>query len=195
MMNVRLRCSILAVPLLAALGCSDPVPLPAQAAMTLSIQKSMSSCPDSGTTYAFGAVKDKVIQSPTANNHGQSVVNGDQGSTISCSVKKASDGSYAFSGSVKGTANGDQVVTVTFNNGVIGADLKGSASLYVFTRVFSQSYSTPGDKPCTFNVVNNQLKNGALWATFSCPALTAAPDSECAVGSTSTIVFENCDGS
>ncbi len=209
MMNACVRCSVFAVPLLAALGCSDPVPLPAQGAITLSIQKATittggATCPDPGTTYRFGAKQgsppNETILSPVGNNHGQSVVNGDQGSTISCSVRKDSAGNFAFSGSIQGTANSSEALTVSFTNGVITGET-GTVGITIFTRKFSTSYSSPSAQPCTLQVVRGgtngaepQVKPGALWATFSCPSITAPPSGLCGVGATSAIVFENCEG-
>lgn len=203
MMNARVRCSFLAVPLLAALGCSDPVPLPAQAALTLSIQKATINeggvtCPDPGTTYRFGALKNGEIQNPSNVNHGQSVINGDQGSSIGCSVK-SSNGGFAFSASIRGTANSNEPVTVSINGGVITGET-GTASVTVSTRKLSTTFSNPSAQPCTFTVIRGagdlpQVKNGALWATFQCPSIVAPPSGQCVVGTTSTVVLENCDGS
>ncbi len=194
MMNARARCSVLAVPLLAALGCSDPVPLPAQGAISLSVQKPSTSingsnCPDSGTTYQVGAPG-----VPTQQSFGDSLIDGDQGSHISCSVK-GSGTTFAFSGSFQATTSvGDPLpITVTFSNGTI-TDGKGTAAVSVFTPKLAGTFASAAGSDCTIQVIGGQIANGHVWATFSCAGITAPPSGLCAVG-TSVIVFENCDGS
>jgi hypothetical protein len=192
MMNARW--SFLAVPLLAALGCSDPVPLPAQGAITLSVRLPTSSvngtCPDSGTTYYVGAPA-----APTTANPGNSLVDGDKGAHIGCSVK-GSGGGFAFSGSLAAnTTQGDPYpVTVTFSNGVVDASGNGTANIGVYTPKLSATYTSSA--ACTVKVLGSplQVKGGSIWASFSCPSITNPPSGLCEVGS-SVVVFENCDGS
>jgi hypothetical protein len=192
MMNARW--SFLAVPLLAALGCSDPVPLPAQGAITLSVRLPTSSvngtCPDSGTTYLVGA---PVV--PTTSTPGNSLVDGDKGAHISCSVK-GSGGGFAFSGSLAAntTQGTPYPITVTFSNGVVDANGVGTANIGVYTPPLSATYTSSA--PCTVKVLGSplQVKGGSIWASFSCPSITYPPSGLCEVGS-SVIVFENCDGS
>ncbi|MES1173565.1 MAG: hypothetical protein ABUL62_04480 [Myxococcales bacterium] len=192
MMNARW--SFLAVPLLAALGCSDPVPLPAQGAITLSVRlpanTTSGTCPDSGTTYESGS------PAPSTGNPGGSLVDGDKGARVSCSVKP-SGGGFAFSGNfAANTTSGESFpITVTFSNGVIDANGNGTADIGVYTPKLSQTYSS--SVACTVNVLGSpkQVKGGSIWASFSCPSITNPPSGLCAVGSNSVVVFENCDGS
>ena len=181
MMNARWW--FLAFPLLAALGCSDPVPLPAQGAITLSIRKSTSTCPDSGTTYQVG--------DPLKPDSG-TLVDGDKGAKISCSVK-GGGGSFAFSGSIAATTTSGEPlpITVTLGEGTVDATGVGTANVGVYTPKFVETYTS--NTACTVKVLNSQVKPGSIWATFACPSITYPPDSSCEVG-TSTIVLENCDG-
>jgi hypothetical protein len=192
MMNARW--SFLAVPLLAALGCSDPVPLPAQGAITLSVRLPTSTvngtCPDSGTTYYVGAPN-----APTTGSPGNSLVDGDKGAHIGCSVK-ASGGGFAFSGSLAAstTQGAPFPITVTFSNGVVDASGNGTADIGVYTPKLSATYTSTA--ACTVKVLGSplQVKGGSIWASFSCPSITYPPMNLCEVGS-SVVVFENCDGS
>ena len=192
MMNARW--SFLAVPLLAALGCSDPVPLPAQGAITLSVRLPTSSvkgtCPDSGTTYSAGSPIAPTISSP-----GNSLVDGDKGAHVSCSVR-ASGGGFAFSGSFapSSTMSEGYPITVTFNGGVVDASGNGTVNIGVYTPKLSATYTS--NPACTVKVLGSplQVKGGSIWASFSCPSITNPPSGLCEVGS-SVIVFENCDGS
>ncbi|HEX3849352.1 MAG TPA: hypothetical protein VHW01_00210 [Polyangiaceae bacterium] len=207
MKNACSRWSFLAVPVLAALGCSDPVPLPAQGAISLQIGGPSSTCPEPGNVYPVGKLKNdptdptgmrKIAQAPSDSDPGQSVVDGESGTTVSCSVR--GKGPFTFSGSLHATSNDEakDPITVTFSNGVVNDDKKtGTVMIGVFTPQLDGQFSS-GSVPCTVNVINQQIKGGSIWADFSCPNLTSPPSGVCTSGvapSVSTFVFENCDGS
>ena len=195
MMNACTRWSFLAVPVLAALGCSSPVPLPAQGAISLSVQKPTSAvgdCPDPGNIYAVATDKDHI---PSTSTPGESVIDGDSGTHITCSVRASSTG-FVFSGSFNGTTlDGNHYpIAVSFDNGIVNADkVTGSASVSVFTPVLGGTYTS--NQNCTITVLgDHQVKGGSIWASFSCPSIVTTPSGLCRVGP-SVIVFENCDGS
>ncbi len=203
MMNAYPRWSILAVPLLTALvsaACSDPVPPPAQGAVTLYLGQPVNNtgsgaCPAPGITYQVAAVdsKTKAIAAPSASDPGESLISGEQGSKISCSVKK-SGGNFAFSGSIYGTTQQGQTINITMDSGTVdGTTLTGTTNVSVYTPELSASYTS--NMPCTVTVINNQIKGGSMWATFACDQLSSPPSGLCGVSSASAIVFENCDGS
>ena len=202
MMNACLRWSFLAVPVLAAFGCSDPVPLPAQGAVTLGLQTPQAAtqtlCPVGGKSYQVGAKK-KVgtvitVQAPNQITPGVSVIDGDSGTSVNCSVRKQADGSFKFSGSLSASTSENDPINVTISNGVINADkVNGTGEVSVFTPQLSGTLDS-GATPCTFTVINSQVKGGSIWTNFECPSITAAPARECSVVA-STIVFENCSGS
>ncbi|HTA88508.1 MAG TPA: hypothetical protein VK745_02995 [Polyangiaceae bacterium] len=196
MMNACPRWSFLAVPLLAALGCSDPVPPPAQGAVTLDLSQptptvSAMSCPIT-KLYQVGA-KDPntmAVLAPTMQSPGESVISGESGSTISCSVT-GGGGNFSFSGSLHAsTPQGDQIL-VSFQNGMISGTT-GTADVNVYTPQLSANFSGTG---CTITVQNNQVKGGSIWATFACPQIAYPPSGLCGISPDSTIVFENCVGS
>jgi hypothetical protein len=199
MMNADARCSFLAVPLLAALGCSDPVPPPAQAAVTLYLGQPVvyvdgKTCPIT-RTYQIGAIDSKKnVLAPTASTPGQSVISGEGGSNISCSVS-GGGGNYKFSGTLSAvTPQGDQI-SVQFGNGVVGSDFTGTADVSVYTPQ-AQGFSSVGtNMNCTIAVQNQQVASGHIWATFSCPQIASPPSGLCGIAPASTIVFENCSGS
>jgi hypothetical protein len=126
------------------------------------------------------------------------VVDGDNGTMVSCSVQ--GKGPFTFSGSLQATATdaAQDPITVAFSNGVVNSDKKtGTVTVSVFTPQLDAPYSS-GDMPCTVTVINGQIKGGSIWADFSCPSLTTPPSGVCTSGvapSISTVVFENCDGS
>jgi hypothetical protein len=191
MMNGCPRWSFLTVPLLAALGCSDPVPRPAQGNVTLSVQQPMTgspTCPVPGKIYVVGNPL-----GPSATSAGDRLIDGEHGATIKCSVHGS--GPFTFSGSIHGTSSEKDPVTVTFTGGMISADkLTGTGTVSVYTP--SVDGFTSSDASCTFTVVSQQVKHGSLWATFSCPSITQSSTAKsCQIGSTSAFVLENCDGS
>jgi hypothetical protein len=197
MMNACPRSSFLAVPLLAALGCSSPVPLPAQGAISLSVQRptvnvNNMTCPDSGTLYE---VARDASSRASLTSFGQSVIDGNNGAKVSCSVRTSGAG-YVFSGSFTGTTLDvpNYPITVTFNGGVIGDDkVTGTASITVLTPKLGGTFSS--DMACPIKVLGGAIKPGSMWAEFSCPTISLALSGVCTVGTDSVIVFENCDGS
>jgi hypothetical protein len=202
MMNAYARCSFLAVPLLAALGCSDPVPPPAQGAVTLYLGHTVNpvdqmSCPVTAQTYQIGATdsKTKAVQAPSASTPGQSVISGEGGSSISCSVS-GGGGSYKFSGTLSAiTPQGDKI-SIQFANGVVGSDFTGTADVSVYTPQLLAGFSSVGtNMSCAITVQNQQVKGGSIWATFSCPQIASPPSGLCGISAASAIVFENCSGS
>jgi len=193
MMNGCPRWSFLTVPLLAALGCSDPVPRPPQGNTTLSIQVAAtgpSNCPVPGKTYIVGNPK-----GPNSSDAGDRLIDGEHGATIKCSVH--GNGPFTFSGTIKGLSSESDKVTLTMTNGVVNADkLTGSVTVAVNTPQLAGNF-TSAEGACTVGVIGGNVKPGSLWATLSCPVITEPTTSKtCGVGMpTTTFVLENCDGS
>ena len=192
MMNARARWSLSTVPVLLALGCSDPVPFPAEGGATLSIQSPSSgvsgtSCPVPGRTYEIGN------PAPTQSGPGESAIDGDKGASVKCSVK--GNGPFTFSGTLNARNNEDKTpVSITFVDGQVGADKNsGTVSVIVSTLDLSSPFSSAAGA-CTVNVINQQIKPGSIWATFSCPSITTPPSGRCTIGGNSVFVFENCEG-
>ena len=184
MMNGCPRWSLLVVPLLAALGCSDPVPRPAQGNLTLSIQQLMG-CPTPGKIYQVGNPG-----APTEIDFGDPFIDGENGATIKCSVRGA--GSFTFSGSIQARSKENDTVNLSMTNGVINADKTGTATLSVFTPGLGASYSSDMG---TCQVTAIDVRAGALWAKINCPKISeSSTATSCIVGTTTTFVLENCDG-
>ena len=190
------RWSVLALPLLAALGCSDPVPRPAQGNLTLSIQKpeGAGNCPVPGNQYVIAAPPG--YHGPNTQMAGDRLVNGQNSSTIKCSVQGNS--TFNFSGTISGTTHTtpSDHVTFTITSGTINMDkMTGTATVGVNTNGLAGNFTSPaGD--CTVTVVGDNVKPGSIWATIKCPNITdpTGPGRACRVGETTTFVFENCEG-
>jgi len=192
MMNGCPRWSFLTVPLLAALGCSDPVPRPPQGNVTLSVQKPTTgslTCPVPGKTYVVGNPKGPTTAAP-----GDRYIDGENGATIACSVKGG--GPFNFSATIKASSTESDKVTMTITSGVINADKKtGTATVGVFTPQLAGTFISP-EGGCAVSVVGDNVKPGSLWATVSCPIINYPSTGQaCSVGSITTFVLENCDGS
>lgn len=192
MMNARARWSFLVAPLLAAIGCSDPVPLPPKGNLTLSLQVPAGggSCPVPGRTYEIGAPNAPSTQDP-----GDRVVDGQKGSAIKCSVH--GKGPFTFSGSLRGISSDENrsPVTISFTDGQIAADKSGgTVTVGVNTPDLGGFFqSEPG--ACKLTIVNQQIKPGSIWTSVSCPLVTQPPANSCTVGMSTVVIFENCDGS
>src|SRR4051812_18272959 len=194
MMNGCPRWSFLTVPLLAALGCSDPVPRPAQGNMTLSIgDPTGAKCPASAKTYQVG---NPTAPSITAvpNEDGDRLIDGEKGASIKCSV--TGSGPYNFSATIKALSSESDKVTLTVTNGIINADkATGSATVAVNTPQLSGNSFVSEPGACVVSVVNQNVKAGSLWASVSCAKVTLASTGQsCAVGMTTNFIVENCEG-
>jgi len=164
----------------------------AQGNLTLSVQKSTaanSNCPTSGKTYVLGAPT-----GPSGVSAGDRLIDGENGSSIHCSVRGS--GPYTFDGTISGTSSENATAKVTITNGVISADgQQGTATISVFTPDLAGTFSS-AEGGCAVSVVNQQIKHGSMWAMFSCPSVTLpASGQACSLGAISAFVLENCDGS
>ena len=191
MMNCCPRWSFLTVPLLAALGCSDPVPRPPQANMTLSITDATGiKCPASAKTYQVGNPKP-----PVPPEDGDRLIDGEKGASIKCSV--TGSGPYNFSATIKALSSESDKVTLTATNGVINADKEtGSATIAVNTPQLSGNSFVSDPGACVVTVVSQNVKPGSLWASVSCAKVNLASTGQtCAVAMTTNFIIENCEGS
>src|SRR6478735_155689 len=163
----------------------------AQGNASLSIQPSslgQAQCPVSGRTYVIGNP-----QGPNSTQPGDRLIDGENGAAIQCSVRGR--GPFTFSGSIQATDRGGDTVTIAISNGVIDQDEQtGTATASVLTPQLGSAFSS-AEAACTVLVVADNVKAGSLWATFSCLSVAAASTAQvCAIGATSTVVLENCDG-
>jgi hypothetical protein len=121
------------------------------------------------------------------------LVDGQGDASVSCSVKGAG-ATFAFTGSLRGPAAEATVVQIRFSGAVTdGMTSYLSGSAYTGTEVDELSTGTDMGSMCAVNIIQHQVKNGAIWANFNCPHMDATPSAECAV--TGEFVFQNCDGS
>src|SRR5262249_15684500 len=118
---------------------------------------------------------------------GESLISGQSGTKITCSVKSAGGGSYNFSGTLHALTPQGETVDLNFTNGKVGPDFMGTADLSVYTsRILAEYTST---MPCQITVLNQQVKGGSIWANFSCSQVAYPPSGLCGVGLSSIVVF------
>jgi hypothetical protein len=201
-MNLSSRWCVTAVVALGALGCSDPVPPPAQGAFWTNV-KSVSPAPagkmcPSGTTLTFDvpAVPPPTVDKPQsetldADTYKQKLVDGQESGEVSCAVKGSS--SFTVEGTIK---FGNKSLAIS--SGTLGADKKGTARITLRdsgTPGFSGALSAPSAN-CAIDAAaatgnNFQVKAGSIWGHFSCPSVEQAPSDYCQADG--YFVFENCD--
>jgi hypothetical protein len=160
--------------------------LPAQGSVSFDVSNlkapgNGAACPVASHSYQFGM--------PTTTDPGTRLISGQNGVLISCSVKGSSD--FKFSASLLGEASGGDTIAITFTDGVFGADFSGTATVAVSTPQLAGTFTS--SQPCVLSALNRQVKNGSLWASFSCPQVAAPPSGLCALSG--VLVLENCAGS
>jgi hypothetical protein len=167
-------------------GGTGNASLPAQGSVSFDVSNleapvDGAACPVASQSYEFGM--------PTTTDPGTSLVSGQNGYLISCSVKGSSE--FNFSGSLRGETSGGDRITITFTDGVFGADFSGTATVAVSALQLAGTFTS--SQPCVLNAIDHQLKNGSLWASFTCPEVAAPPSGLCALSG--VLVLENCAGS
>jgi hypothetical protein len=204
-MNVSSRWCVTAVVALGALGCSDPVPPPAQGAFIAAVRSGVDGrqCPSGASiTYDVPAI---AATDPDADCKGQMrstcvldadtylrrVVDGEDGVVASCSVKGSS--SFTFEGEIRAEGQG-----IKISGGTLGADGKGTARI-TLTKTDQPGFSnalSSATGGCTIQATldgNNkfQAKPGSMWASYNCPAVIHEPGEGCTASG--FFVLENCN--
>ena len=198
-MNLSSRWCVTAVVALGALGCSDPVPPPAQGAFWANV-KSVSPAPagkmcPSGASLTFDVpvVDPSKIPPETldTDTYLHKLIDGEDSAKVSCAVK----GKSSFT--VEGTIQlGNKSLAIS--SGTLGADKKGTARITLRdsgTPGFSGALSAPSAN-CTIDAAaaagnNFQVKAGSIWGRFDCPSVEQAPSNYCKAEG--FFVLENCD--
>lgn len=189
------RWCVMAAVAYGALGCSDPVPLPAQGAINTTV--SSVSPPVAGKACSAGASftfevpevrTDHPTEVLTGTYYKHKVIDGDNRASVKCAVRGSS--TFTFSGNLLLNGEGMEVTS-----GTVDASLKGTATITVKnSQHLSSSLISPASS-CAISVVTTekgpQVKAGSIWAHFSCPSVEAPPSDSCAAEG--YFVFENCE--
>jgi hypothetical protein len=176
MLEKNLRHFVTACFGLTGFACSDPVPPAAEAGVHIEIRQSSTrpsgtNCSTTATTQDFGN------PSPTAQVAGSTIIDGESGSRINCSVKAGDV--FSVSGSVRaGNLTFDVV------DGQVPSSGTGKGTISVYT---PETYDLQ-DTAC--DIVGIDVKAGAIWASFNCQNLAKPPSTVC--GAKGFFVFQNC---
>jgi len=120
---------------------------------------------------------------------------GDPTLRASCRVASSSGG-FAFEADVQSRPP-ETTMQFQLDHGFVDASGEGQVSLAFYT-AFTSSTSllrTPADLPCSVSVILRDdklaVEDGAIWASFKCPALTGDPLVNC-WDISGEFTFENC---
>lgn len=175
--------------LFGSMSCSDSVPLPPQGGANVSVHSAPSTvtpagkkCPVSGHSAFVGSPP------PDATKAGSRVVDGENGATVSCAVRKSGD-VFKVSGSAthKGVS-----LSVT---GEVALGGTGTAKIIHRNPTLLETIQSTDDAPCTISVADAplQVATGRVWAHFSCPGMIANAQPVLFCETEGYFVFENCD--
>ncbi len=200
-MNLSSRWCVTAVVALGAVACSDPVPPPAQGAFNVSVYSvsppvANKMCP-SGAALTY-EVPDVPLPTPAhpdsqtldGNTYLHKIIDGENSSTVHCSIKAGAAISFEGRISLGGEA-------IEISSGTL-PDKKSGTARITFSKSsnpgFSHSLSSPAGGCAVQAVVTDkgiQAKAGSMWASFSCAGIDYEPSDHCR--SEGFFVLENCD--
>ncbi|MCA9642088.1 MAG: hypothetical protein H6718_01120 [Polyangiaceae bacterium] len=174
-----------------AISCSDPVPVAAQGNFSFQLGTNAAGAPSRcqlpNKVFGFGE--------PSTADPGKRTADGESGVSVSCKVRKQGD-AYVVEGNVKKGADTFYVnsTDVDVTSGVGSALVVASSGASIGYETCTQ-LNCPGvtDPPfCTFEVISDQIRSGAVWAKVSCPMLVA-PSEQSYCTASAVFVLENCE--
>jgi len=170
---------------LVALGCSDPVPPPAQGSLTMSVGPPFAggTCPSTGFN---GKIALGDGPNHRNNDPGDRVIDGQDDATASCRV--GGSDTFTFSGSLEHLTS-----AFSITGGTISKGGTGTAEVSMFFPDVADVISS--SEPCRLSVATAPLEvaPGRIWATIECPTLTVADRPDGACGARGEFVMENCE--
>ena len=168
---------------------------PARVGLTLTLRTESTIPETMGRTCGTGTgvTWDIGNPSPSSSSPGATVEDGVDDAAIACSVTSGGEFRVQASGRDPQIAAGSMpelsLVNVTFS-GTASAGEEVAASVYT-TATFAIATNT-GFPSCTLSAVH-EVKAGALWAGFNCPALTDPSRPAVACRASGAIVIEYCE--
>jgi hypothetical protein len=216
-MTVRSSILVLAAPLAAVFGCSDPPPTPPSGAAQVLLTPASSTIPNigprtvcnagtSGTyTYFFGNAMKSLASEPGQDRVLKGLLQHGKGVNVSCTIKALGGARFSVSASVGGTdANSQRYPGSVRLNGTVTAGGPASGNIArvgFFSPEAQRLENIPGLPECTIGPVitgddtdplTGKVKEGALLADFSCPVVGVfdATNSGCDI--TASIALEHC---
>jgi len=166
----------------AALGCSDPVAPSAQGAFNVTFGNAV------GTGITCPAIQPSAqLQVGSVGSAQRSaVIDGEDGASVSCRVRKSGTGFIAQGTILKGTAS-FYLAPVEVGEGMSN---QGNVSVSG-ANTAGKSYGPEGDTTCEFFVIS--AEEGRVWLSFKCPHVGTGDAAEQCSLNNSYVVFENCE--
>ena len=179
------------VALLGGLGCSDPVPLPAQGAFSMNVRAPTG--PNAGGCKVQAHTANIGTPPLTSTNSDVDRAVDKQGkpsADVSCTVKGKS--TFSVKGNVKKGVTSFNVTLIED----IGKGGSARATVSEFDATSAVTLSSPAETPCTVSLAggNLEIAPGRIWATFDCPVILD-PRSPGTTTCTAdgVFLFENCE--
>jgi len=190
-----------------ALGCSDAPARPARVGLYVMIRSPDSTVPEvagrscpasSGVEWDIGKSRrdangNLIVDSPNSMNFGDTLEDGQGNARVTCTVRKS--GAFISDIGGKDPQINEPNGKINFRlNGVAkenGTPATNTATASVYTPMTLDLATNPGFPGCIITTVHEQAP-GALWADFSCPALTRSGDPAKACAANGTLVLEYC---
>ena len=175
------------VAVFGTIGCSDPVPPPAQASIFFVVGPpgvpGSTGCAVSGSYVANIGGPPKA----TSGDPGPRAVDGQGDFKVGCRV--SGGGSFSLSGSAENINTGFALL----EGSISGGSGTGTVSVSGPGTAGKQLIAAPGE--CTLNVSRApyQIAPGNVWAEFSCPLVTTPTDPGSRCSTRGEFVFENCE--
>jgi hypothetical protein len=204
-MTVRLLTLVLAAPF-ALLGCSDPPPTPARGSVEVFLRAPAGTVQNIGTRTSCTAGRmgsyTYFLGKPTSNStaadrvYAGRVEDGQGAFSASCTVKAIGSGRYSVNASLSGVdANSGKRGAVSFTlNGTLSTNgpATDNPAQVSFYSPDTTNLRTISDLPgCTIYPVLT-VKDGALHAQFSCPAIADSSDTVKGCEASGAIAIERC---
>jgi hypothetical protein len=169
------------------MGCSDPVPPPAQASLFFVVGPPAvqgAGCAISGSYVAnIGGPPKPALRDP-----GPRVIDGQDDARVGCRV--SGGGSFSLSGSAEKGPTAFRLVTGNISQGI------GTGQISVAgPGTAGRTLTSPRDVECELSASRDpyQIAPGSVWAEFDCPLVTNASDPGSRCSARGEFVFENCE--
>ncbi len=174
------------VAVFGTMGCSDPVPPPAQTSLIFVVGPPGvmgSGCSISGSYRAFIGGP----PNPSAGDPGPREIDGQGDAVIGCRV--SGGGTFSLSASAQKGATGFRLLNGTISGG------SGTGQISVAGPGTAGRNLTSREVECTLNASRApyQIAPGSVWAEFDCPLVTNASDPGSRCSARGEFVFENCE--
>ncbi len=183
-MSARLHLVLALGAAIASIGCSDPVPPASKAGVSLHVFGTGACAIPQGVVKGIGQ---PPPDSMSAAGKGSPIFDGESGVKTNCRVSNGPN--FSVSGSASQNP-------ISFNvSAQLGPDGKGTGTIGLFVPEANGNLTSPADMPCSVEAIvtssGPQVKPGAVWAKFTCAAVTQPPADSCRADG--EFVFENCD--